>query len=53
MHRAGDATEALRVLRDTEVDAVFLDIRMPGLDGLELARVFSSMAHRPVGGAAR
>ena len=38
VHRAGDATEALRVLRDTEVDAVFLDIRMPGLDGMELAR---------------
>ena len=33
VHTAGDATEALRVLRDADVDAVFLDIRMPGLDG--------------------
>jgi DNA-binding LytR/AlgR family response regulator len=32
LHTAGDATEALRVLRDADVDAVFLDIRMPGLD---------------------
>jgi DNA-binding LytR/AlgR family response regulator len=44
---AGDATEALRVLRDTEVDVVFLDIRMPGLDGLELARVLSRFARPP------
>lgn len=35
------ATEALRVLQDTEVDAVFLDIQMPGLTGLDLAQVLS------------
>jgi DNA-binding LytR/AlgR family response regulator len=44
---AGDATAALRVLRDTEVDVVFLDIRMPGLDGLELARVLRRFARPP------
>ena len=47
VHRAPDATEALRVLRDTEVDAVFLDIRMPGLDGMELARVLGRFAKPP------
>jgi DNA-binding LytR/AlgR family response regulator len=47
VHTAGDATEALRVLRDTEVDAVFLDIRMPGLDGMELARVLRRFARPP------
>ncbi|GAB1643981.1 LytR/AlgR family response regulator transcription factor [Krasilnikovia sp. MM14-A1259] len=47
VHRAGDATEALRVLRDIEVDAVFLDIRMPGLDGMELARVLHRFARPP------
>jgi DNA-binding LytR/AlgR family response regulator len=47
VHRAGDATEALRVLRDTEVDAVFLDIRMPGLDGMELARILHRFARPP------
>ncbi|MFC7547060.1 LytR/AlgR family response regulator transcription factor [Plantactinospora sp. GCM10030261] len=47
VHTAGDATEALRVLRDTDVDAVFLDIRMPGLDGMELARVLRRFARPP------
>jgi DNA-binding LytR/AlgR family response regulator len=44
---ASDATAALRVLRDAEVDAVFLDIRMPGLDGMELARVLTRFAAPP------
>ncbi|MDQ3944358.1 MAG: LytTR family DNA-binding domain-containing protein [Actinomycetota bacterium] len=44
---ASDATEALRRLRDGSFEAVFLDIRMPGLDGLELARVLSRFARPP------
>lgn len=44
---ASDATEALRCLRDGKFAAVFLDIRMPGLDGLELARVLSRFATPP------
>jgi DNA-binding LytR/AlgR family response regulator len=44
---AGDVADALRVLRDTDVDAVFLDIRMPGLDGMELARVLGRFARPP------
>lgn len=47
IHQAGDATSALRVLRAHPVDAVFLDINMPGLDGLELAGVLSEFAHPP------
>jgi DNA-binding LytR/AlgR family response regulator len=47
LHTAGDATEALRVLRDMDIDAVFLDIRMPGLDGMELARVLGRFAKPP------
>jgi DNA-binding LytR/AlgR family response regulator len=38
---ASSATEALRVLQEQPVDAVFTDIRMPGLTGLDLARVLS------------
>jgi DNA-binding LytR/AlgR family response regulator len=45
---ARDATEALRLLRDGEVDVVFLDVRMPGLDGLELARVLRRFASPPL-----
>ncbi|MPZ29067.1 MAG: response regulator [Micromonosporaceae bacterium] len=47
VHTAGDATGALRVLRDADLDAVFLDIRMPGLDGMELARVLRRFARPP------
>src|SRR5437764_5912361 len=47
VYTAGDATEALRVLRDNDVDAVFLDIRMPGLDGMEIARVLGRFARPP------
>ncbi|MEO6082326.1 MAG: LytTR family DNA-binding domain-containing protein [Umezawaea sp.] len=47
-----DATTALRGLHRAmdagqPVDAVFLDIRMPGLDGLDLARVLSRFAQPP------
>jgi DNA-binding LytR/AlgR family response regulator len=42
---AGDGIEALRLGRETAPQAAFLDIRMPGLDGLELARVFGARTH--------
>src|SRR4051812_48652845 len=38
---SASATDALRILHDGPVDAVFLDIQMPGLSGLELAQVLS------------
>jgi len=44
---AGSSDAALRLLDDDTVDAVFLDIRMPGLDGLDLVRVLSRFAHPP------
>ena len=47
VHTAGDAVAALRLLEHSPVDAVFLDIRMPGLDGLELGRVLSRFASPP------
>ena len=43
MYRAGDATSALRELRDRDIDAVFLDINMPGLSGIELAGVLAEL----------
>jgi DNA-binding LytR/AlgR family response regulator len=41
------ATDALRILRAEDFDAVFLDVRMPGLDGLELARVLQRFRRAP------
>jgi len=41
------ATEGLRILREREVDCVFLDIQMPGLSGLELAEVLGRFRTPP------
>ncbi len=41
------AAEALRLLQSQDIDAVFLDIAMPGLDGLELAKVLSRFKAPP------
>ncbi|MBO0679553.1 response regulator transcription factor [Mycolicibacterium sp. S2-37] len=45
--QAGDATAALRELNRRTIDAIFLDINMPGLSGLELAGILANFAHRP------
>jgi DNA-binding LytR/AlgR family response regulator len=44
---AQSADEALKLLNDGPVDVVFCDIKMPGLDGVELARVVSRFTERP------
>lgn len=44
---AGTATDALELLQADDVDAVFLDIRMPGMDGLALARVIGRFSSPP------
>lgn len=44
---AGDATHALRQLNEHRIDAIFLDINMPGLSGLELAGVLTKYADPP------
>src|ERR1700685_2940085 len=47
VHLASNGTLALRLREDVPVDAVFCDIRMPGLDGMDLARVLARFAQRP------
>jgi DNA-binding LytR/AlgR family response regulator len=44
---ASDGQEALAKLTREGFDAIFLDVRMPGLDGLELARVLRRFASPP------
>ncbi len=47
VHTTDSAAEALRVLQDDQITAVFTDIGMPGLSGLELARVLSRFRTPP------
>jgi len=42
---AVDGIDAVRLGRELAPDAVFLDVRMPGLDGIELAHVFGGRSH--------
>ncbi len=44
---AFDGREALAKVSDHQYDAIFLDVRMPDLDGLELARVLRRFATPP------
>lgn len=44
---ATSGADALRALDASPADVVFCDISMPGLDGLELARVLGRFAERP------
>lgn len=44
---AADSTGALRVLLDGEVDVVFIEVRMPGMDGIELAWVLKRFRVAP------
>lgn len=42
---AADGIEAVRMAQQLEPSVAFLDIRMPGLTGLEVARTFGSRTH--------
>ena len=44
---APDGVQTLRLLRTETFDAVFLDVSMPGLDGVELAEILSRMPDGP------
>ncbi len=47
IHRASSGAEALRTLETESVDAVFLDIHMPALSGLDIARAISRSSSPP------
>ena len=44
---AGGGTEALRLLADRQFDIVFMDVRMPDIDGLELGKALARFAEPP------
>ncbi len=44
---AASGEQALKALETEPVDVMFCDISMPGLDGLDLARVLNRFSHRP------
>ncbi len=48
IHRATSGAAALKALEENDVDALFLDIHMPALSGLDIARVISRFAHPPL-----
>jgi DNA-binding LytR/AlgR family response regulator len=47
VHAAGSSSDALRRLQERRYDVVFLDVRMPYLDGIELAQVLRRFAVPP------
>ncbi len=47
VHATDSPTDALRLLQQLEVDAVFLDIQMPGLTGIDLAQVLARFRTPP------
>ena len=44
---AATGAAALAALAENSVDLVLLDIRMPGMDGIEVARQLARFAHPP------
>ena len=44
---AGNAVEALQLIKAIPYDVIFLDIQMPGLTGVQLAEVLSGLTHPP------
>ena len=44
---AGDAVEALRELAGSQYDVVFLDINLPGLNGIEATKVIAALPNAP------
>ena len=47
VHAARNPSEALRSLQERRYDVVFLDVRMPSLNGIELANVLGRFASPP------
>jgi two-component system LytT family response regulator/two-component system response regulator LytT len=47
VYEAGDGKKALEILNSKQVDLIFLDIKIPGLSGIEIARILKEKEHSP------
>ncbi|TCC29907.1 LytR/AlgR family response regulator transcription factor [Kribbella sindirgiensis] len=47
IRRATNGPDALKILQASDLDVVFCDIKMPGLDGIDLAKVLSKFSRSP------
>ena len=45
---AGNGTEALQLIRETDPDVAILDIRMPEINGIELLKTIRKTGPRPM-----
>jgi two-component system response regulator LytT len=45
--RFNSATEALKAIHEQKIDLIFLDIQMPDLNGIELARLLDNVPSQP------
>lgn len=46
--KAGSATDALKILEQTDIHLVILDIMMPDMDGLEVCRIIRKERNTPI-----
>jgi DNA-binding LytR/AlgR family response regulator len=47
VHHAADVAAVMRLLDEADVDAVFVDIALPGLDGIAMAKVLGRFVSHP------
>lgn len=48
MAEAENGMDAIRILEEMDIDLVFVDIRMPGMTGMELISYVQRNLHRPI-----
>jgi len=47
LFEAGDGKKALEILNNNQVDLLFLDIKIPGISGMEIARIIKEKKNSP------
>lgn len=47
LYQAADGKKALKILKENEIDLLFLDIQIPGKSGIEIARILNQRKNAP------